>query len=113
MALLAKEKGEDFMWVFNCFPLTNLSMCWFHVEYNVGKHILRKRVPEFLVPTIKADIKMLHSTLSQEEYKFQLNVVKARWSSHSAKKIFKIIFGQNGSMVALKIGKFGIRHVPV
>jgi hypothetical protein len=82
MVLLAKEKGEDFMWFFNslknfcffnfsldlerfvlyllmdacdaeynavssCFPLTNLLMCWFHVEYNVGKHILRKRVPEF------------------------------------------------------------------
>ena len=32
-------------------------------------------IREYLVPTIKADIKMLHSTLSQDEYKFQLEKV--------------------------------------
>jgi hypothetical protein len=35
---------------------------------------------------------MLHTTLSQEEYKFQLNVVKARWGSHSALKDFQDYF---------------------
>ena len=51
-------------------------------------NILKKRVPEFLVPMVKSDIKLLHSTLTQEDYNFQLTVVKARWSDHSSLKDF-------------------------
>ena len=42
-----------------CFPSANLLMCWFHVEFNVAKHITKKRVPEHLVPTVKADITLI------------------------------------------------------
>ncbi len=51
-----------------CFPDSCFLMCWFHVEYNVGKKIMAKHVPNVYIPQIKADIKMLHGTLSKEEY---------------------------------------------
>ena len=40
----------------SCFPKSNFLMCWFHVEFNVGKQITKKQVPEELVSMIKADI---------------------------------------------------------
>ena len=52
-----------------CFPLAVFLMCWFHVEFNVGKHIISKSVPKELIPMVKNDIKMLHATLSEGEFK--------------------------------------------
>ena len=67
-------------------------MCWFHVEFNVGKKILSKHVPKTLEPIVRADIKMLHHTLNEQEYNFQLAVEKARWSSYSCLKEFEDYF---------------------
>ena len=75
-----------------CFPDSCFLMCWFHVEYNVGKKIIAKHVPTVYIPQIKADIKMLHGTLSKEEYLFQLNVVNARWQSFQGVKEFQDYF---------------------
>ena len=36
-----------------CFPLAVFLMCWFHVEFNVGKHIISKGVPKELIPMVK------------------------------------------------------------
>ena len=80
------ETGE------RCFPDSTFLMCWFHVEYIVGKHIISKHVPTCYIPQIKADIKMLHGTLSKEEYLFQSNVVNARWTSYHGVIEFKDYF---------------------
>ena len=53
-------------------------MCWFHVEFNVGIQIQKKQIPEELISMIKADIKMLHNSLSESEYVILLGVVHAR-----------------------------------
>ena len=64
-------------------------MCWFHVESNVIKKISSKKVSESLEAMVKADIKLLHHTLSEPEYKFQLAVVKARWGAYESLNDFK------------------------
>ena len=41
---------------------------------------------------VKADIKNLHHTLDEQEYNFQLSVVKARWGGYSCLKEFEDYF---------------------
>ena len=34
-------------------PLAVFLMCWFHVEFKVGKHKISKGVPKELIPMVK------------------------------------------------------------
>ena len=74
------------------FPLAVFKKYWFHLEFNLGKHIISKRVPKELIPTVKKDIKMLLATLYEGEFKNYLTIVHTRWSNYPRIKSFQDYF---------------------
>jgi hypothetical protein len=92
------------------FPNCEVMMCWFHVEFNVGKNLHKKNVPTSLETIVKNDIKLLHNTLSKEEYNYQLNVVWTRWSAYSSLKEFQDYFWKE--WVTGRFNKWQIWNTP-
>ena len=72
--------------------------------------VTRTIMTESLEAMVKADIKLLHHTLSDQEYKFQLAVVKARWGAYESLNDFKDYFW--GEWVEGRFNKWQIWNSP-
>ncbi len=56
-------------------------MCWFHVMYNIAKHIEKDRLLKPHEKMIKADVGKLHYTRNEQEYE---NLKLSTWYKWTA-----------------------------